>query len=79
VAALPGGDEDAPTTAAGTCPDSSRRDERRTLNVSAGQLAEEFTLIEAVFEGFAPVDENHRNFVGELAAQLVTALDIHLA
>jgi hypothetical protein len=35
-------------------------------------------LVHAVLEGFPAVDKDHGNFVGELAAELVIAVDIHL-
>ena len=42
-----------------------------------GQLAQEFSLIHPVFEGFAAVDEDDRHFVGELTAQGFVAIDVH--
>jgi len=43
----------------------------------SGELAEEFLLGHAVFESFAAVDEDHGNFVGELAAEIVVGVDIN--
>ena len=42
----------------------------------AGQLAQEFALIHVVLEGFAAVDEDDGDFVGELAAELLVGVDI---
>jgi hypothetical protein len=44
----------------------------------AGELAEEFLLVHAVLEGFAPVDEDDWNFIVELAAQFVIGVDVDL-
>src|SRR5215472_8185410 len=44
---------------------------------SAGQLPQELLLIQSVLEGFAAVDEDNRDFVGELPAQLVIGLHVH--
>ena len=41
----------------------------------AGKLAEEFSFIHAVLEGFAAVDEDDRDFVGELATELFVGVD----
>jgi len=40
------------------------------------QLLEEFLLIQAVLEGFAPVDKNHRNFVREFALQQIIGFNV---
>jgi hypothetical protein len=40
-------------------------------------FSQEFPLIHAVFEGFAAVDEHNGDFVGELLAQLVVAVDVY--
>jgi hypothetical protein len=39
-------------------------------------MAEEFALIQSVFEGFAAINEDDGDFVGEAAAQFLVALDI---
>ena len=41
---------------------------------SAGEFAEEVGFVHVVLEGFAAVDEDYRDFVGELAAELVVAV-----
>ena len=41
---------------------------------SAGQFAEEVGFVHAVLEGFAAVDEDYGDFVGELAAELIVAV-----
>jgi hypothetical protein len=43
----------------------------------ACKLPEEFLLIHVILEGLAAVDENHRNFVVELAADFDVAIDIN--
>jgi hypothetical protein len=43
---------------------------------STGELAEEVGFVHAVLEGFVAVDEDDRNFVGELAAELFVAVDV---
>src|SRR5271155_2641925 len=43
----------------------------------AGQLPQKFPLVHAVFEGLTPVDEDDRDFVIELPAQFVVAINIH--
>jgi hypothetical protein len=43
----------------------------------ASELAEEFVLVHAVFEGFTPVDKNHGNFVGELATELIVRVHVN--
>ena len=45
---------------------------------SAVKFAQKFTLVHAVLEGFAAVDEDDGNFVGELAAQLIVGVDVHV-
>jgi hypothetical protein len=61
-------------------PDSSRRKEcllRRTIKVaSAGEFAEEVGFVHAVLEGFAAVDEDDGDFVGEFSAELFVAVDV---
>jgi hypothetical protein len=42
----------------------------------AGELAEEFAFVHAVLEGFAAVDEDHGDFVGELATELFVGVDV---
>jgi hypothetical protein len=43
----------------------------------AGEFAEEFVFVHAVFEGFAAVDEDDWDFVGELAAELLIGVDVN--
>src|SRR5215472_7676738 len=50
-----------------------------SLGNSAGQFLQELLLIQPVLECFAAVDEDDRDFVGELAAQLVIGLHVHFA
>ena len=45
----------------------------------AGQFAQEFLLVHAVFEGFAAVDEYDGNLVGELASKAVIGVNVNLA
>ena len=42
----------------------------------AGKFAEEFSFVHAVLEGFAAVDKDDRDFVGELAAELFVGVDV---
>jgi hypothetical protein len=58
--------------------------ERRTAEAgsvfwSAGKPSEEFLLVHVVFERFTAVDEDYRNLVVEIAAQLLVGVDIDLA
>lgn len=46
------------------------------VNILAGKPAQEFTLIHAVLESFATVNEDYRDFVGELTAQQFVGIDI---
>ena len=43
---------------------------------STGQLAQEVAFVHAIFEGFAAVDEDYGDLVGELAAELFVGVDI---
>jgi hypothetical protein len=43
---------------------------------STGEFAEEVGFVHAVLEGLAAVDENYRDFVGELAAELFVAINV---
>jgi hypothetical protein len=43
---------------------------------SAGEFAEEVGFVHAVLEGFAAVNEDDGDFVGELAAELFVAVDV---
>jgi hypothetical protein len=52
------------------------RGRERLWRLSAGQLAKEVGFVHAVFEGFAAVDEDDGDFVGELTAELVVAVDV---
>src|ERR1700674_2753046 len=45
---------------------------------SPGELAEKVGFIHAVFEGFAAVDEDDGNFVGELGAELFVAVHVYV-
>jgi hypothetical protein len=47
-------------------------------NQLARQPAQEFLLVHAVFEGFATVNENHRDFVVELATKLGVRVNVDL-
>ncbi len=49
-----------------------------SLKTSAGEFAEEVGFIHAVLEGFASVDEDDGDFVGELAAELFVAVDVDI-
>lgn len=46
-------------------------------NALAGQLLQEFLLIEAVLKSFASVDEYDGNFVGKLTAQHFVGFDVN--
>src|ERR1700683_1753703 len=50
---------------------------RGTLR-SAGEFAEEVGFVHAVLEGFAAVDEDYGDFIGELAAELFVAVDVDI-
>jgi hypothetical protein len=43
----------------------------------AGQLPEEFLFVHVILEGLAAVDENHRNFIVELAAEFEVSVDVN--
>ena len=43
----------------------------------AGQLVQEFLFVNAVFEGFASIDEDDWHFVGKLPSQRVVRFDVH--
>jgi hypothetical protein len=43
---------------------------------SAGEFAEEVGLVHAVFEGFAAIDEDDGDLVGELAAELFVGVHV---
>lgn len=45
----------------------------------AGEFAQKLLLGHPVFEGFTAVNEDHGDFVGELAAELIVGVDIHFA
>jgi len=51
---------------------------KREANSSIDKLAQEFAFIHAVLEGLAAIDEDDRNLVGKLAAQLFVAVDVDL-
>jgi hypothetical protein len=53
------------------CPDD-------TENLT-GQFLQEFLFIEPIFEGLSSVDENHRNFVSELALEQVVGFYVYFA
>ena len=42
------------------------------------QFSEKFLLVHAVLEGFAAIDEDHGDFVVELAAQFVVGVHVNL-
>jgi hypothetical protein len=42
----------------------------------AGEFAEEFALVHAVFEGFAAVDEDDGDFIVKLAADFVIGINV---
>ena len=42
------------------------------------QLAQKFTLVHAIFEGFAAINEDHGNFIAVLATQGVVGVHVHL-
>ena len=50
---------------------------RKLRTVLTGQLAQELVLVHAVFEGFAAVDEDYWDFVGELAAELLVGVNVN--
>jgi hypothetical protein len=41
-----------------------------------GELSEEFLLVHVILEGLAAVDENHRNFIVKLAAELEVRVNV---
>ncbi|HWY56338.1 MAG TPA: hypothetical protein VNZ03_17870 [Terriglobales bacterium] len=43
-----------------------------------GQFAEEVGFVHVVLEGFATINENNGDFVGELAAELVVAVHVYV-
>jgi hypothetical protein len=43
----------------------------------ASQLPEEFLLVHVILEGLVAVDENDRNFIVELAAELEVGVDVN--
>ena len=45
----------------------------------AGELAQEFLLVHVILEGLAAVDEYNRNFVVELAPELVVCVYVDFA
>jgi hypothetical protein len=45
----------------------------------AGELAEELLLVHAVFEGFAAVNKDDRDFVIKLPPELGVSVDVDLA
>src|SRR5207302_8523094 len=42
----------------------------------ASQLPEEFLFVHVILEGLATVDEDHRNFIVELAAELEVGVNV---
>src|SRR5580658_3045916 len=52
------------------------RDEEIPAMELAGKLTQKFLLVHAVFEGFTAVDEDHRDFVIELAAKFGVAVNV---
>jgi hypothetical protein len=45
---------------------------------SAGEFAEEVGFVHVIFEGFAAIDEDDGDFVGELTAELIVAVDVNV-
>jgi hypothetical protein len=45
----------------------------------AGEFAEEFAFVHAVFEGFAAIDEYDGDFVGKLAAKLFVGVNVNFS
>jgi hypothetical protein len=45
---------------------------------SVSEFAEEVVFVHVILEGFAAVDEDYGDFVGELAAQLLVAVDVYI-
>jgi hypothetical protein len=43
------------------------------------QFLEEFLLVQPVFESFASVDEDHRDFIRELAPEAIISLNVDFA
>jgi hypothetical protein len=43
----------------------------------AGQLTKKFLLVHAVLEGFAPIDEDDRDFIIELPPEFAVAIHIY--
>ncbi len=50
---------------------------KRRVPDSASQFPKKFLLIQPVLEGFAAIDEDDGDFVGELAAQAVVGFNIN--
>src|ERR1700738_1001054 len=47
--------------------------------ISTGQFLQEFLLVQPVLKGLAPVYEDDRNFIGELALEAIVGLDVNFA
>jgi hypothetical protein len=45
--------------------------------ILAHQFFQEFPLVHPVLEGLAPINKNHRNFIGELASQSVVGFHVN--
>jgi hypothetical protein len=45
---------------------------------SAGEFSQEFLFVHVVFESFAAVNENHGNFIVELATKFGVHVDVNL-
>jgi hypothetical protein len=48
----------------------------REASLSTGEFAEEVGFVHAVFERFASIDKDYRDFVGELTTEFFVAIDI---
>ena len=50
---------------------------RYAARALAGKLSEELLLVHVILEGLAAVDEDHGNFIVELATEIKVAVDIN--
>jgi hypothetical protein len=51
--------------------------QNRYLDVLARELLQKLLLIQPVLKSLAAVDENNRNFVGELALELIVGFNVN--
>ncbi|HZQ20008.1 MAG TPA: hypothetical protein VFA90_14925 [Terriglobales bacterium] len=49
------------------------------LEVLAGELLQKLLLVEPIFKSFATVDEDDRDFVSELALELIIGFNVDLS